>query len=98
VREAAARTQAVNNLKCIGLAMHNYHDMHKRLPPAAICDATGRPLLSWRVALLPFVDVAENKLYGEFKLDEAWDSPHNLKLLERMPFVYQTPGSGLVRC
>jgi hypothetical protein len=89
VREAAARTQAVNNLKQIALAMHNYHDQHKRLPHAAICDAAGKPLLSWRVALLPFVE--EDRLYREFKLDEAWDSPHNLQLLERMPSVYRTP-------
>jgi DNA repair exonuclease SbcCD ATPase subunit len=52
----------------------------------------GKALLSWRVALLPFL--AENDLYKQFKLDEPWDSPHNLKLLKKMPAVYAAPGSG----
>jgi uncharacterized protein DUF1559 len=89
VREAAARTQAVNNLKQIALAFHNYHDTHKRLPTAAISDLEGKPLLSWRVALLPYLE--QEGLYREFRLDESWDSGHNLKLLERMPNVYHTP-------
>lgn len=48
------------------------------------------PLLSWRVAILPYVE--EEALYREFHLDEPWDSPHNLSLLDRMPSVYRSPG------
>jgi hypothetical protein len=44
------------------------------------------PLLSWRVLLLPYLDQAE--LFGQFKLDEPWDSPHNLLLVPKMPQVY----------
>jgi hypothetical protein len=44
------------------------------------------PLLSWRVAILPFVE--QKKLYRQFKLDEPWDSEHNKKLLEKMPEIY----------
>ena len=44
---------------------------------------SGKPLLSWRVHLLPFLE--ENELYEQFKLDEPWDSPHNIKLLDQMP-------------
>ena len=70
--------------------MLNYHDTHKQhLPPAAIYDANGRPLLSWRVAILPYLD--ENELYKQFHLDEPWDSPHNRKLIEKMPAVYADP-------
>jgi hypothetical protein len=71
--------------------MHNYEATHGKLPAAAVCGYDGTPLLSWRVAILPFVE--GDALYKEFRLDEAWDSPHNLKLLERMPAVYAAPGS-----
>ena len=89
VRVTGPRFISSCNLKQIGLAFHNYHAIHKRLPQAAICNADGRPLLSWRVALLPYLE--EEELYRAFHLDEPWDSLHNIKLLERMPRVYQTP-------
>jgi len=87
---SAASASSVNNLKQIGLAMHSYHDVHGTLPPAAVCDKTGKPLLSWRVLVLPYIE--GEKLYKEFKLDEPWDSEHNKKLLARMPKVYAIPG------
>jgi len=74
---ASARTQWLNNLKNIGLGIIAYHDKYRRLP-TDIVDAQGKPLLSWRVAILPFVD--QKKLYAQFHLDEPWDSPHNLEL------------------
>jgi len=78
-----------NNLKQIGLAMHNFHDRHKTFPPRASLDRQGKPLLSWRVHLLPYLD--EQALYQQFHHDEPWDSLHNRKLLERMPDIYRTP-------
>jgi hypothetical protein len=89
VRKAAARNQGANNLKQIGLALHNYHDSLGTFPPQAVFDRDGKPTLSWRVLLLPYLD--ENELYKEFKLNEPWDSPHNKKLLEKMPKVYTDP-------
>jgi hypothetical protein len=80
------QTQSSDNLKRIVLAMHMYHDTFGRLPSAAIRDKEGKPLLSWRVAILPFLE--EDGLYRQFKLDEPWDSPHNKKLLGLMPRVY----------
>lgn len=77
--------QAKNNLKQIGIALHAYHDTYGHLP-ANITDKAGKPLLSWRVAILPFVEADE--LYREFKLDEPWDSKTNKKLVEKMPQVY----------
>jgi Protein of unknown function (DUF1559) len=79
-----------DQLKEIGLALHNYHDCFKGFPAAAICDKNGKPLLSWRVALLPFLE--EDNLYREFKLDEPWDSKHNKALLKKIPKVYAPPG------
>jgi prepilin-type processing-associated H-X9-DG protein len=81
----------VNNLKQIGLAMHNYVSSNDCLPPAAITDANGRPLLSWRVAILPYIE--EVSLYNQFHLDEPWDSPHNLPLASQMPRVYACPSN-----
>jgi len=88
-REAARRAQCTNNLKQIGLAIHNYHGANDSLPTAAITDKNGRPLLSWRVAILPYLE--SSPLYAKFHLDEPWDSPHNLSLLDPMPDVYSCP-------
>ena len=90
-REAARRVQSSNNLKQIGLAMRNYHDTYGRLPAAALTADDGTPLLSWRVQLLPFLD--HQALHEQFRLDEAWDSPHNRALIERMPALYQNPNA-----
>jgi hypothetical protein len=78
---------SVNDLKQIGLAFHNYHNVHAALPPAAKRDANGKPLLSWRVAVLPFLE--QDMLYRQFKLDEPWDSEHNKKLIAQMPRLFQ---------
>jgi hypothetical protein len=88
-RNAAARMQSMNNLKQIGLAMHNYHDVHGSFPPAAICDKKGKPLLSWRVAILPYLE--QNNLYMQFKLDEPWDSEHNKKFSDVAVKTYIDP-------
>jgi RNA polymerase sigma factor (sigma-70 family) len=85
-----AHQQSLDNLKEIALAMHNYYDIYGFLPPAAIYGKNGKPLLSWRVLLLPFFN--QNHLYKQFHLDEAWDSAHNKKLLAQMPAVYRIPG------
>jgi RNA polymerase sigma factor (sigma-70 family) len=88
VIEARARTLATNNFKQIGLAMHNYHDAHNSLPTHAIYSKDGKkPLLSWRVAILPYID--QEDLYKEFKLDEPWDSAHNKKLIAKMPQIFE---------
>ena len=91
-RGTAKRAQSINNLKQLGLAMHIYHDVNKTLPPA-VHSKDGKPLLSWRVLVLPYIE--EDKLYREFHLDEPWDSPHNKKLLSRMPAVLRSPLSNI---
>jgi Protein of unknown function (DUF1559) len=75
----------------VGLAMHNYHDNNGRLPPAVVYGEDGKALYSWRVLLLPYIE--QKELYDEFRLDEPWDSPHNIRLLPRMPLTYAAPGS-----
>jgi hypothetical protein len=91
VRAAADRVKSANNLKQIALAMHNYHDTQASLPPAYRANKDGKALLSWRVLILPYIE--QKALYDEFHLDEPWDSPHNKKLIARMPEVYHSPAS-----
>ncbi len=93
--KAARRSQCVNNLKQIGLGMHNYHEVHGSLPPAAILDKNGKPLLSWRVAILPYMEGSD--LYSKFHLDEPWDSPHNLTLLDKTPSFYACPSDATLK-
>lgn len=89
VPEAAGRMQDANNLKQIGLAMHSYNDATGKLPAAATCDPNGKPLLSWRVAILPYIE--QGGLYNQFKMDEPWDGPNNSKLIPLMPKTYAIP-------
>jgi hypothetical protein len=87
---ATSTAQAANNLRQLGLAMHNHHDVYNALPAHASYSKEGKPLLSWRVHLLPFIEGQD--LYKQFHLDEPWDSPHNKKLIERMPAGFRSPG------
>ena len=89
LRKQQAATQ--NNLKNLALSLLNYEAANKSFPPRANFDASGKPLLSWRVLVLPYLDPDEAKLYEEFHLDEPWDSEHNLKLVARMPKVFKNP-------
>jgi Protein of unknown function (DUF1559)/Domain of unknown function (DUF4190) len=92
VRETANRAASANNLRQIGLAMHAYHDTYQSFPPAVVYSPDGKPLYSWRVLILPFLN--EQRLYSQFKLDEPWDSPNNRPLLAQMPAVYVHPSQG----
>jgi prepilin-type processing-associated H-X9-DG protein len=89
-RQAARRSQGMNNLKQLALGILNYHDVKKSLPAHANYSEDGKPLLSWRVHILPFVE--QNALYQQFHLDEPWDSEHNKQLIAQMPDVFKAPG------
>lgn len=85
----ARQLSNLNNLKQIGLSVWNHHFEYKKYPVGEderIQFKDGKPLLSWRVHLLPFLD--QQALYDEFHLDEPWDSEHNKTLLEKMPPFY----------
>jgi Protein of unknown function (DUF1559) len=74
-----------NNLKQIALAWHNYEAANGVLP-SDVVDAKGKPILSWRVLILPYIE--EEGLYKAFKLDEPWDSENNKKLIDSMPKIF----------
>jgi hypothetical protein len=77
-RESARRTYCQNNLRRITLALHNYHDVYKSFPPAYVADETGKPMHSWRVLILPFLE--QKALYDLYRFDEPWDGPNNRQL------------------
>ncbi|MBN1912104.1 MAG: DUF1559 domain-containing protein [Pirellulales bacterium] len=90
-REAARRARSANNMRQLGLALLNHESAHKQFPARANFDAQGKPLLSWRVHILPYIE--QQGLYERFHLDEPWDSPHNKKLIPLMPIVFQNPSA-----
>jgi hypothetical protein len=86
-RERLNEQQPVRGLGTILRGLHDYERLHGRFPAAAIYDKQGKPLLSWRVQILPYL--GHQKVYEQFHLDESWDSEHNRKLIEQMPAVFR---------
>jgi len=91
-RMAAQRMQSSNNLKQIALAMHNYHDVYGTFPPAYIPDEDGKPMHSWRVLILPFVEASY--IYDQYDFSQPWDSPANREACQMMPGAYISPALG----
>jgi len=91
VRQSASQAQSSNNLKQLGIALHNYHDVYGCFPPAVVRDADGNPLYSGRVLLLPFL--AQEHIYRSFDLTEAWDSPRNEAISHMSVNVFMDPSS-----
>src|SRR6516162_8557351 len=88
VRVAAQKAKSQNDMKQIGLALHNYHSTYNQFPPPYSMTRDGKPGLSWRVEILPFLgDPQYEVLYKQFDLKEAWDSPKNLSLIAQMPKI-----------
>ena len=88
-RPASRRMICGNNLRQIAIALHTYHDVYGSFPPAYIADKNGRPMHSWRVLILPFME--QEILYKRYRLDEPWDGPSNRKLASTVLPVYSCP-------
>ena len=83
-REAARRTSCRNNLKQIGLAIHNYHDAHRTFPPGGITIGGWQDSLNgstWSVAILPYLDQAT--LYRRYSFADFNESPANAVVREQ---------------
>lgn len=85
-RPASRRTACKNNLKQLGLAMHNSHDTFDRFPATA----GGEPPMSWRVALLPYVD--QTPLFNRYDFAKRWDESPNAAFLLQEIRSYRCPG------
>ncbi|MDR3618145.1 MAG: DUF1559 domain-containing protein [Paludisphaera borealis] len=88
-REAARSSNCICNFKQLGLALMNYESTHGCLPPAYVVDSHGKPLYSWRVLVLPFMEM--QPLYDQIHLDEPWDGPNNRELLSNRPSTFFCP-------
>ena len=90
-REAARRSQCRNNLRQIGLALQNYHDVYKFLPPAYTVDAEGKRLHSWRTLILPYIE--QTPLYDKIDISKPWDHPVNKKAFAAKITMYRCPST-----
>ena len=94
-REAARRMQCSNKIHQIGIAFHNFHDVYQMFPPLYSVDEDGKPLHSWRVHILPFIE--QTALYQQIRLDEPWDSEYNKQFHEIIIDAYRCPSNGHIK-
>jgi len=88
-RSAMRRSTSKNNLKQIGLAMHNYHDLHSRLPIGGTFRA-GEPHHSWVTRLLPYLD--QKPLYDKIDFHQPWTAKINRQHFQSDLYIIQNPG------
>jgi prepilin-type processing-associated H-X9-DG protein len=88
--EAARRSQSVNNLKQIGLALHNYNSVFRSFPPGGTFDGRGQPQHSWMTSILPFIE--QDALYKRIDLSVPWDHPRNADAFRTRVNPYLRPG------
>jgi hypothetical protein len=88
-RESSRRASCANNLKQLAMALHAYHDVYGCFPPAYIADKDGKPMHSWRVLILPFIDY--RGLYEQYNFDEPWNGPNNRKLSGHCDYPFACP-------
>jgi hypothetical protein len=86
-REAAQRMHRSNNMKQVGLGMHNYHSAYNQLPFTVCANSSGEPTIGWRLAITPFVEGQPQ--WAAVNPDEAWDGPNNRLIAESPPSTFQ---------
>jgi hypothetical protein len=87
LRPPQRRAICGHNLRQIAIALHHYQATWGEFPPVYTSDKDGRPMHSWRVLILPFME--ESHLYEQYDFSESWDGPNNSKLLSKMPKIYR---------
>lgn len=89
LRVRGLEEESSNNLRQIALALHNYHSAWRAFPPAHQCDASGKPVHSWRVLIMPYIQ--EQGHFNGYNFAESWNGPNNSKLAKPMPSVFRSP-------
>jgi hypothetical protein len=82
-REAARCANCENQLKQIGLGLHNFDDSNTSLPPAWLCDENGKPMHSWQALAMPYLGYYS--WAKDYSLREPWDGPTN-RQWQKYPF------------
>ena len=90
-QQATWGNQCATNLNSLAQAIQKYVEEKGSYPPVWTADAEGKPLHSWRVLILPYLD--EEELYNSIHLDEPWDSEHNRQFHSKMPTIFRCPAS-----
>lgn len=96
-REATRRTSCTNNLKQVGLALHNYHDTNRSLPPGwadwdgVYSDPVRVRSAHANVAILPFLE--ETAVLEQYDFNVRWDHENNRDLALMMPEMYRCPST-----
>jgi prepilin-type processing-associated H-X9-DG protein len=86
------RTICLNNMHQLSMALMNYQYAFGSFPPACTYDKDGKPMHSWRVLLLPFLE--QGDIYAKYDFNQPWNSPHNWKLIERVsPSIFRCPST-----
>jgi prepilin-type processing-associated H-X9-DG protein len=95
VREAANRVQCANNLRNLGLALHNYHGVFKRFPPGAVGPVNGVPAGAKHhglgTYLLPFLEQAP--LFAKYHWEVSWFDPPNQEVVNTQLAIWQCPSA-----
>jgi prepilin-type processing-associated H-X9-DG protein len=91
IRDAANRISCANNLKQIGLALHNYHDTYLQLPPSQRPPLPGSVRHRWTTYLLPFFE--QDNLSVHYDLHASWGSPINREVVATRPKIFTCPAT-----
>src|SRR5437660_4939753 len=101
VREAANRMKCTNNLKQIGLALHNYHDANSKFPPGYVDgntnvkltpDSDVGPGWGWAAFLLPYIE--QDNLYNQINFTKGVATGTNVQVAQVPLTIYQCPSDG----
>ena len=90
-REIRQSETCASQMERIIQAMDAYHTDHGSYPPVYSVGPDGKPCLSWRVLLLPYLGSNAQAIYSQINLDEPWNSPTNSWITGQIPDVYKCP-------
>jgi hypothetical protein len=92
-RQVNPKTMSSNNLKGIGIGLHNRHDDNQgRLPPGGTFDEHGNALHGWQTLLLPYIE--QDRLYEQIDLEAPWNAPRNVPHFRQSVKPYLHPAGG----